>query len=45
MLSPAFDIAEGVVKGPPFQIQVVKIEMTLALRFSSIHRLPQASVT
>ena len=31
MLRPAFDIADGTVNGPPFQIQVVRIEITLAL--------------
>src|SRR5260221_6168681 len=45
MLRPAFDMADGTVKGPPFQIQVVRIEITLAFFFSSIQRLPQASVT
>src|SRR6185369_6360957 len=45
MLSPALDIAEGTVKGPPFQIQVVRIEITLALLPPSIQRFPQESVT
>ncbi len=45
MLRPAFDMALGTVKGPPFQIQVVRIEITLALLPPSIQRLPQASVT
>src|SRR5664279_3787184 len=45
MLRPAFDIALGTVKGPPFQIQVVRIEITDAFFCSSIQRLPQASVT
>src|SRR5215469_6357063 len=45
MLRPAFDIALGTVKGPPFQIQVVRIEITLPLSPPSIQRLPQASVT
>src|SRR5215831_7229313 len=45
MLRPAFDIADGTVNGPPFQIHVVRIEMTLAFFFSAIQRLPQASVT
>ena len=45
MLSPALLIADGTVNGPPFQIQVVRIEITLAFCFSSIQRLPQASVT
>ena len=29
MLTPAFDMADGTVKGPPFQTQVVRMEMTL----------------
>jgi hypothetical protein len=45
MLIPAFDMAEGTVNGPPFQIHVVRIEITLACTPSSIQRLPQASVT
>src|SRR5580693_9215486 len=45
MLSPAFDMAEGTVMGPPFQIQVVRIEITLALSPASSQRLPQASGT
>ena len=45
MLRPAFDIADGTVNGPPFQIQVVRIEITLALCPPSIQRLPQESVT
>ena len=45
MLMPALDIADGTVNGPPFQIQVVRIEMTLAFFFWSIQRLPAASVT
>src|ERR1700722_10356563 len=45
MLRPAFDIADGTVNGPPFQIHVVRIEITLAFFFSSSQRLPQASVT
>src|SRR5665213_873886 len=45
MLRPAFDMAEGTVNGPPFQIHVVNIEITLALLLPSIQRLPQASVT
>src|SRR5277367_2466684 len=44
-LSPALDMADGTVKGPPFQIQVVRIEMTLPRVPPSIQRLPQASVT
>src|SRR3569832_109181 len=44
-LSPAFDIALGTVKGPPFQIHVVRIEITDALFLPSIQRLPHASVT
>ena len=45
ILRPAFDIALGTVNGPPFQIHVVRIEMTLAFVLPSIQRLPQASVT
>ena len=45
MLRPAFDIADGTVNGPPFQIQVVNIEITLAFVPPSIHRLPHANVT
>src|SRR5512135_576724 len=45
MLRPAFDIAEGTVNGPPFQIQVVRIDITLALLPPSIQRLPQDNVT
>ena len=33
------------VNGPPFQIQVVRIEITLPLLPPSIQRLPQARVT
>ena len=36
---------KGTVKGPPFHTQVVRIEITLALCFASIQRLPAASVT
>ena len=35
----------GTVNGPPFQIQVVRIEITLAFCSAAIQRLPQASVT
>ena len=42
---PAFDIAEGTVNGPPFQIQVVRIEITEARRPSAIQRLPHSRVT
>src|ERR1700744_1810455 len=45
MLRPAFDIADGTVNGPPFQIHVVRIEMTLPLSPPSIQRLPHDSVT
>src|SRR5450631_809748 len=45
MLSPAFDIAEGTVNGPPFQIRVVRMEITLPLLPPSIQRLPQDKVT
>ncbi len=44
-LMPAFDMAEGTVKGPPFHTQVVRMEMTEALWPPAIQRLPQASVT
>src|SRR5882672_5319146 len=42
---PAFDIADGTVKGPPFHTDVVRIETTLACCLASIQRLPAASVT
>ncbi len=45
MLRPALLIALGTVNGPPFQIQVVRIEITLAFFSSSIQRLPHANVT
>ncbi len=35
-----FDIADGTTNGPPFQIQVVRIEITLPRFPSSIQRLP-----
>src|SRR5260370_24311962 len=44
-LRPAFDIAEGTVKGPPLHTQVVRMETTEAFLPSAIHRLPQSSVT
>ncbi len=44
MLTPAFDIALGTVNGPPFQIHVVRIEMTLPLTLSRIQRVPTACV-
>src|SRR5512143_3681998 len=45
MLRPAFDMALGTVNGPPFQIHVVRMEITDALLPPSIQRLPHASVT
>jgi hypothetical protein len=36
---PAFDIADGTVKGPPFHTDVVRIETTLACCLASIQRL------
>ena len=42
---PALDMAEGTVKGPPFQIQVVRMETTEAFLPSSIQRLPASRVT
>jgi hypothetical protein len=39
MLMPAFDIADGTVKGPPFHTDVVRIETTLACCLASIQRL------
>src|SRR6185312_14529553 len=44
MLTPALAMAEGTVNGPPFQIQVVRIEITLAFCPAAIQRLPQAKV-
>jgi len=38
-LMPAFDIADGTVKGPPFHTDVVRIETTLACCLASIQRL------
>ena len=38
----AFDIADGTVNGPPFHIQVVKIDITDPFTPSSIHLVPQA---
>jgi prepilin-type processing-associated H-X9-DG protein len=45
VITALVDIADGTVKGPPFQTHVVRIEMTLALCLCSIQRLPAASVT
>ena len=42
--TPAFDMAEGTMNGPPFHTQVVRMLTTQALRFSAIQRLPQALV-
>ena len=36
---------DSTVNGPPFQIHVVRIEITLAFCPAAIQRLPQASVT
>src|SRR3954447_13276856 len=44
-LRPALDMAEGTVKGPPFQTQVVRIEITEACLPSASQRLPHSSVT
>src|SRR5438552_9609303 len=45
-LMPAFDIADGTVKGPPpFHTDVVRIDTTLACCLASIQRLPAARVT
>src|SRR5271156_5904080 len=44
-LSPAFDMAEGTVYGPPLHTQVVRIEITDPGLPSAIHRLPQSRVT
>src|SRR5258705_11102345 len=45
MLMPAFDIADGTVKGPPFHTDVVRIDTTLAFCLPSSQRLPAARVT
>src|SRR5690606_2295946 len=45
MLIPALDMAEGTVNGPPFQIQVVRIDTTEAFLPSASQRLPQPRVT
>ncbi len=42
--SPAFDIAEGTVKGEPFHTQVVRIDSTDAALPSANQRLPHSSV-
>ncbi|MDB5451642.1 MAG: hypothetical protein JWO33_220 [Caulobacteraceae bacterium] len=42
---PALDMADGTVNGPPFQIQVTRMETTEAAFFSAIQRLPASSVT
>src|ERR1700704_2068674 len=44
-LRPALDMADGTVKGPPFQTQVVRIETTEACLPSFSQRLPHSSVT
>src|ERR1700704_776438 len=44
-LRPAFDMAEGTVKGPPFQTQVVRIDTTEACLPSLSQRLPASRVT
>ena len=42
--TPAFDMADGTTNGLPVHTQVVSMLITLALRCSAIHRLPQALV-
>ena len=43
--SPALDMAEGTVNGPPCQIQVVRMETTAPFFCSAIQRLPTSWVT
>src|ERR1700744_5580117 len=43
--SPALDMAEGTVKGPPCQTQVVRIETTEAWSPADNQRLPQSRLT
>src|ERR1700755_2515377 len=43
--SPALDMADGTVNGPPFHTQVVRIETTEACLPSASQRLPHSSVT
>src|SRR5690606_5860278 len=45
MLTPAFDMADGTVKGPPFHTHVVRMEMTLPGTLSRIQRVPIEWVT
>src|SRR3954447_1155460 len=44
-LSPALDMAEGTVNGPPCQTQVVRIDNNEAWRPSASQRLPASRVT